>query len=65
MPFYIGGGVGPVRYSHRIGGHRRRARPPRPVRDYTPAQQRRQLVAGAVVLAVSLAVFVVCLVATL
>lgn len=66
MPFYVRGGVGPIRYSHRLGRRRppRRYRP-RPVRDYTPTQQRGQLAAGAVILAVSLAVFVVCLVATL
>lgn len=66
MPFYIGGGIGPIRYSHRLGGRRRPPRPPRPVRDYTPAQARRQFIAGAVILAICAAVAVaLCLAAML
>jgi len=60
MPFYIGGGVGPLHWYHR-----RRRRPPRParVRDWSPAAQRAQLAAGIVVLAVCLAVAVALVVA--
>jgi hypothetical protein len=53
MPFYIGGGIGPIRYAHRIGGRRRR-RPPtplRPARPESPAVTQARFIAGMVILA--------------
>ena len=64
MPFYIGGGLGPVRYYHRLG-RRRPPRQGRPVRDWSPAAQRAQLAAGLLMLAVCAAVAVALVVAAI
>ena len=67
MPLYVGGGIGPLRYYHRIGGgHRRRApvRPRRPRRPLTDAQAIRRHIAGIVILSLC-AVVAVAVVAAL
>ena len=53
MPFYIGGGIGPLRYAHRIGGRRRRRppRPLRPARPESPAVTQARFIAGMTILA--------------
>ena len=64
MPFYVGGGVGPLHWYHRLGGRRRPPRPAR-VRDWSPAAQRAQLAAGIAVLALCAGVIVAMVVAAL
>ena len=59
MPFYIGGGIGPLRWYHRLGrrgcGHHGR---PGRVRDWSPAASWARCAAGLLMLAVCAAILV-------
>lgn len=67
MPFYVSGGIGPLRYSHRIGGRRRRPAPRRrrPARPESPAVTRARLIAGTVILAVCAVIMIAMVAAAL
>jgi hypothetical protein len=67
MPFYVGGHVGPLGYSHRIGGRRRRPAPrrARPARPESPAVTRARLIAGMVILAACAMIVVALIVSAL
>ena len=66
MPFYVGGGIGPLRYAHRIGGRRRRrpARPLPPARHESARVTSARFAAGITILA-ACAVLIVALVVAL
>ena len=66
MPFYVVGGVGPLRWYHRLGGSRRRRplKPLPPARPESPAVARARFTAGITILA-ACAVLIVALVVAL
>jgi hypothetical protein len=61
MPLYFRTGVGPIRYSHRLGGQRRR----RHVRPDSPMMERAKVTAALVITIVCAAVLIAALVAWL